>query len=350
MAVHRVDHVGRDPQPVGHRPHAGRVERRLGGRGRRGLVPAAVAADGAGSIRIPAACCGLFGLKPQSGRVPRTPHDAGGSHWVCFGGLTRSVEDAALMLDVMAPGIARGARGRCGSPTPRRSRRSRAASSRGAGALRDTADLLRELGHEVVERDIDSRTRDMPVVVALLIRGIRDIVLEVERPQRLERRTRAIARPGALIPDACASGCCKAERGSPCRVGRLWDDRDVLLMPMLAAPARPGADDGGPRRDRDLAVGKRWVPVRRALELDRPARGVRARGLRHARPPARRPARRRPHGEGTLLALAAEIERARSMGTSSPARLRLLACPAAWRCAGSAQGSSSSECGATVRR
>ena len=40
-----------------------------------GLVPAAVAADGAGSIRIPAACCGLFGLKPHTGRVPRAPHD-----------------------------------------------------------------------------------------------------------------------------------------------------------------------------------------------------------------------------------------------------------------------------------
>ena len=56
-----------------------------------GLVPAAVAADGAGSIRIPAACTGLFGLKPHSGRVPRAPHDEDGSHWICFGGLTRSV-------------------------------------------------------------------------------------------------------------------------------------------------------------------------------------------------------------------------------------------------------------------
>ena len=71
-----------------------------------GLVPAAVAADGAGSIRIPAACCGLFGLKPHTGRVPRAPHeDFGGGHWICFGGLTRSVKDSALMLDVMAPGI-----------------------------------------------------------------------------------------------------------------------------------------------------------------------------------------------------------------------------------------------------
>src|SRR3954468_7912774 len=55
-----------------------------------GLVPAAVAADGAGSIRIPAACCGLFGLKPHAYRVPREQED---THWICFGGLTRSVND-----------------------------------------------------------------------------------------------------------------------------------------------------------------------------------------------------------------------------------------------------------------
>src|SRR3954468_9394252 len=69
-----------------------------------GIVPAAVAADGAGSIRIPAACCGLFGLKPHSGRISRVP-DEEGEHGVCFGGLTRSVEDAALMYSVIAPSI-----------------------------------------------------------------------------------------------------------------------------------------------------------------------------------------------------------------------------------------------------
>ena len=69
-----------------------------------GIVPAALAADGAGSIRIPAACCGLFGLKPHSGRVPRTPHYRDDNHWICFGALTRSVADSALMLDVIADG------------------------------------------------------------------------------------------------------------------------------------------------------------------------------------------------------------------------------------------------------
>ena len=108
VAVHGVDHLGRDAQPVGHRPHAGRVV--SGGSAAAvaaGLVPAAVAADGAGSIRIPAACCGLFGLKPHAHRVPREHDD---THWICFGGLTRSVTDARLMYDVMAPGIERPAR------------------------------------------------------------------------------------------------------------------------------------------------------------------------------------------------------------------------------------------------
>jgi amidase len=132
-----------------------------------GLVPAALGADGAGSIRMPAACCGLFGLKPQSGRVPRAPHDRDGSTWIVFGALTRSVLDSALLLDVISgpgpndsaaavpqpctsfvdaartePGRLRIAvsagfpRGTLGRPAPEVRR-----------ALERTAELLRSLGH-----------------------------------------------------------------------------------------------------------------------------------------------------------------------------------------------------------
>lgn len=74
-----------------------------------GLAPAALGADGAGSIRIPTACCGLFGLKPQCNRVPTTPHYTSAAQWVVFGVVTRSVRDTAIMLDVLsaeAPGFA----------------------------------------------------------------------------------------------------------------------------------------------------------------------------------------------------------------------------------------------------
>ncbi len=72
-----------------------------------GIVPVAHANDGGGSIRIPAACCGLVGLKPTRGRVPIGPGAAEGLNG--FGiefVLTRSVRDAAAMLDaVQGPGI-----------------------------------------------------------------------------------------------------------------------------------------------------------------------------------------------------------------------------------------------------
>ena len=66
-----------------------------------GLVPIAHANDGGGSLRIPAACCGLVGLKPSRGRVSRGP-DLGDSFLACDGVLSRSVAETALLLDVLA--------------------------------------------------------------------------------------------------------------------------------------------------------------------------------------------------------------------------------------------------------
>lgn len=72
-----------------------------------GIVPAATASDGGGSIRIPAACCGLFGLKPSRGRVTLGPNY--GELWngaVVGHAVTRSVRDSARLLDAIAGSLA----------------------------------------------------------------------------------------------------------------------------------------------------------------------------------------------------------------------------------------------------
>ena len=216
------------------------------------------------------------------------------------------------MLDVMAPGIVQPERKRLriayseAFPPGTRGKLTHETSA----ALRDTAELLEDLGHEVVERDPDFRARDLPVILALMFRGIRDIVLDVERPQRLERRSRHIARPGVLIrnrPSTTCSGRAADRRARRPAVGRPRRAADADAV----RARRPRAADGGPRRDRHLPVGERLGTVRCALELDRPARGVGPAGFDDDGLPLAVQLVGRPHGEGTLLALAGQIEDAR---------------------------------------
>jgi len=135
-----------------------------------GLVPVAHGNDGGGSIRIPAACCGLVGLKPSRGRISVAP-ELGDSSLGIDGMLTRTVADTAAILDVLAgyePGDATWA------PPPSRPFAQAATADPGRMRIafslqapspdasldatcergaREAAELLRSLGHEVVEVD-----------------------------------------------------------------------------------------------------------------------------------------------------------------------------------------------------
>lgn len=135
-----------------------------------GMLPVAHGNDGGGSVRIPAACCGLVGLKPARGRISAAP-ELGDSSLGIDGMLTRTVADTAAILDVLAgyePGDATWA------PPPAEPFAQSAAHPPGrlriaatalppvadavvdpmcARAVSDAAELLRELGHDVEEVD-----------------------------------------------------------------------------------------------------------------------------------------------------------------------------------------------------
>ncbi|MCW3045924.1 MAG: amidase [Solirubrobacterales bacterium] len=135
-----------------------------------GMVPVAHANDGGGSTRIPAACCGLVGLKPQRGRVSLAP-EVGGAFLVVDGVLTRTVGETAQILDVLAGHELGDA---FWAPEPDQPFADAAVQEPGrlrialttttplpdspldpvcGRAAHDAADLLRSLGHEVVEEE-----------------------------------------------------------------------------------------------------------------------------------------------------------------------------------------------------
>ncbi len=219
-----------------------------------GTVGASTASDGLGSIRIPAACCGLFGLKPGRGRVPLAPDE---DHWhglTVAGALTRSVLDTALFLDVVADaGVGAAATGAQTEASFRAAARRRpdrlqiaVATNAPVGArpatdvvlraVDSTATLLRQLGHEVVE----GRVEYGPVIGRAVLRALRGGHEEAARlpaPHRLERRMRAAARLGALVPAAVVARERAREESIARRLGSVLERRDVLLMPTIAAPA-----------------------------------------------------------------------------------------------------------------
>ena len=129
-----------------------------------GLAGAALATDGAGSIRIPASCCALFGLKPQRDRIPTAPYADGWQGLTTIGCVTRSVRDTALWWDVVADrldGDPEGsfadaaARGAGGGLTPLRIACSTSnplfapLGREQRAAYEETIALLRTLGHTV---------------------------------------------------------------------------------------------------------------------------------------------------------------------------------------------------------
>ncbi len=227
-----------------------------------GIVPLAHASDGRGSIRIPAACCGLFGLKTTRERNPGGPKDGprvtgyGVDHVV-----SRTVRDSAAMLD--ATGYPEPAAPYAPPPkdrpyledvaTPPGRLRIAFSSETPRGvpihpenqaAMEDTARLLEELGHDVVERGlrIDYRAlyRAQGIVGgANAAANLREMVLRIGREPRedeLEPLTWAGIRRGQKRTGEEVMGALHTLRDRCREILEFFDDVDVYLTPVMGTP------------------------------------------------------------------------------------------------------------------
>ncbi|WP_051499557.1 amidase [Nocardia sp. BMG51109] len=209
-----------------------------------GLVPVAHGNDGLGSVRIPAACCGVVGVKPGRGVVPA---EVGLDSWDGMtenGVLATTVADAALMLSVLAdrPALAEldpPAQLRIGVTVTAPSPLLRV-DPRWAGAARTAAQTAAAAGHVVADADLP----DAGAPTALALRWLANPVREaaaLPNPRLLQRRTRAHLALGRAV---LRTGLVR-----PGQIDRIesrlldyFDDHDVVLTPTLAAaPPRAAA-------------------------------------------------------------------------------------------------------------
>ena len=309
-----------------------------------GMVPLAHANDGGGSTRIPAACCGLVGLKPQRGRISLAP-ELGYQLLVQDGVLTRTVAETAQLLDVLA-GMETG--DLAWAPPPEAPFAELAQRDPGSlrvalvtmspledaeldpvceQAVRDTATLLESLGHAVEEPT--GVPWAMPGVLQLFTAAFGPAVsLQTAFAGLINGRDPAAEDMEPLswaIWELCESmNATQAALGDAqlqgfARLIMQWSSQwDVLLMPSLAeAPVPIGTIDAWSQDPMgDFARSGRFTPYTAISNLT----GCPAISLPlHARPQGDAAAGLplgvqlvgRPAQEGTLLALSAQLEAAR---------------------------------------
>ena len=215
-----------------------------------GVLALAHGSDGGGSIRIPAACCGLFGLKPSRGRVSPAPFVSGSLELSQNGPLSVTVRDAAAFLDAIAgyewgdshilppperpfaeevgrdPGRLRIAF----TDTPPIPYPVEPAAS---AAARAAADALAALGHEVVERTPPWSDENLLRAFAVLWQTS-PALFPVRDRSLLMPLNRALAESAERASSVALAEATVALQRAARRVVAFWEDVDVVLTPALA--------------------------------------------------------------------------------------------------------------------
>jgi amidase len=247
--------VTRNPLALGHTPGGS-----SGGSAAAvaaGVVDLATASDGAGSIRIPAACCGLPGFKPTTGTMP----GSGGWRGLATPGcLTRDLALAASFYDAVGsfgtslraaldvePGRLRV--GVAVDPLPVAP--PQRLDPHVAGAVRVVADRLAAAGHRVVPVRMrpDRAQAAALAAVTRMLRGLADAAAGADHPERLEPRIRDLVRAGSVLPERVVAAAQAHGRRLGDRLLDQLDDVDVLLTPTMRGTAPLVDRWGSPERN-----------------------------------------------------------------------------------------------------
>ena len=231
-----------------------------------GLVGVAQGSDGGGSIRIPASCCGLFGIKASRGRVSNAPF-VPGIGLGTTGPLARTVLDAAAYLDVVA-GYEWG--DPFPAPPPERPFAEEVGADPGAlriavtttppfhtpvddecvAATRDAAELLASLGHHVEEAAPDWGGGELMEEFLPVWQAI-PALYPVEDPGMLTPLNRWYLAGAAATPSPAYAAAIVRLQTRARRIVALWADYDLLLTPTLAMPPVPVGWDTEPDDPRE---------------------------------------------------------------------------------------------------
>lgn len=296
-----------------------------------GLVPLAQGSDGGGSIRIPASCCGLVGLKPTRGRISGFPMYGDPIGLAVSGPIARTVADAAALLDVLAGR-------RAGDPTwaPDPAGTFLSAAGREPGRLRiarfdrpviadvevhpevqqaydDASRLLASLGHVIEDVQVPLPAEAVAVFETCwaVLTALSTVPLTPEQRAGIRPLTRWLGERGEAVTGPEFGLAIGAMRRYAADALVALAPYDIVLTPTLATPPLPvGAirDDADPAAD--FEAQKRFTPWTSAWNVT----GMPALSLPLHQTPEGLPVgvmlAARPAEEELLISLAAQVEAA----------------------------------------